>query len=594
MLERHFEVPFIAGLWRQPAPVEYPLPFAAGPPGATAGNDLVFRGLLLAEFAAPPLRDTFYRLHHLTGRHIADPMIGDGRRLLAAYRLGCDITGYDSQPLACWRLRQVIEPLPWLACQETVQRLLAQLQAQIGQLYRTRCPHCQYVAAQASRFFWSADSATLPLSFQLAAIEYHCPRCRQPVADKMPEPVCKAPDSADLECLAVAQTQLQQLTPRYLPTGAIAAGVEHGIFERWGLRDYRQLSNARQALALELAARFIGAQSDQRIRQALATGLVDWCCRRTVGPRWVETNPLTDWPALVDWHGGVPLSDDDRDPAAAGVTPGRVNLYCLDAAHSHLPAASLDAVLTTLPVDPTAGYGPLADYAYRWLRELLGTAHPLFSAPSLDTALVLSGAANQPAAGTDSPAIADQLSRLFQRMAIALKPGQPFIFTYRPCQPVAYYPLALALLDAGLTCSGCFPCPLATPGTDTVPIVGLFVCRTTGFTRRRWLVQSAEAIAALVQTDLALLQQAENTVTAEDRQGIASAHLTRLIVWHLRAIWDNRRPLAERLRAVAQAAEWLGGPAVLEQSRRESPPIPAQRVMDECSTYAVVEDLVAF
>jgi hypothetical protein len=51
------------------------------------------------------------------------------------------------------------------------------------------------------------------------------------------------------------------------------------------------------------------------------------------------------------------------------------------------------------------------------------------------------------------------LSEVFCRMAKALKPGTPFVSTYHRNTIEAYSPIAVAILDAGLTCSASIPCP---------------------------------------------------------------------------------------------------------------------------------------
>jgi hypothetical protein len=56
------------------------------------------------------------------------------------------------------------------------------------------------------------------------------------------------------------------------------------------------------------------------------------------------------------------------------------------------------------------------------------------------------------------------LSEVFSRMAKALKPGAPFAFTYHHNTIEAYFPVAVAILDAGLTCSASMPCPAEMEG----------------------------------------------------------------------------------------------------------------------------------
>jgi adenine-specific DNA methylase len=68
-------------------------------------------GILLSEFSEGSLRDNFYKAHELNGIKIADPFMGGGTPLIEANRLGCDIVGYDINPMAYWIVRQEIEHL---------------------------------------------------------------------------------------------------------------------------------------------------------------------------------------------------------------------------------------------------------------------------------------------------------------------------------------------------------------------------------------------------------------------------------------------------------------------------------------------------
>ena len=71
----------------------------------------LFRALLLSEFGGGPLEADFFRSHHLSGIRVADPFMGGGTPLLEANRLGCDVVGYDIDPMAYWIVRQEIEHL---------------------------------------------------------------------------------------------------------------------------------------------------------------------------------------------------------------------------------------------------------------------------------------------------------------------------------------------------------------------------------------------------------------------------------------------------------------------------------------------------
>ena len=76
----------------------------------------LFRAILLSEFAAPPLPAAYFDPHRLHGVRVADPFMGGGTPLLEANRLGCDVFGWDVNPMAFWIVRQGIEHLDLGVC----------------------------------------------------------------------------------------------------------------------------------------------------------------------------------------------------------------------------------------------------------------------------------------------------------------------------------------------------------------------------------------------------------------------------------------------------------------------------------------------
>jgi adenine-specific DNA methylase len=60
----------------------------------------LFRGLVLSEFSDEPLPKTYFRANNFSGRVIADPFIGGGTPLIEANRVGCDVIGFDINPMA--------------------------------------------------------------------------------------------------------------------------------------------------------------------------------------------------------------------------------------------------------------------------------------------------------------------------------------------------------------------------------------------------------------------------------------------------------------------------------------------------------------
>ena len=100
----------------------------------------LFRGLLLAEFGTDELVDAFFRSNELKGIRIADPFMGGGTPLIEANRVGCDVIGFDVNPMAAWIVREEIEALDLEAYKREASRLVAELEERVGCYYRTSCP----------------------------------------------------------------------------------------------------------------------------------------------------------------------------------------------------------------------------------------------------------------------------------------------------------------------------------------------------------------------------------------------------------------------------------------------------------------------
>ncbi|MEG3057377.1 MAG: hypothetical protein RQM90_15785 [Methanoculleus sp.] len=62
----------------------------------------LFRGLLLSEFGGKPVADTYFQTNDFSGLTIADPFMGGGAPLLEANRVGCNVLGFDINPMSAW------------------------------------------------------------------------------------------------------------------------------------------------------------------------------------------------------------------------------------------------------------------------------------------------------------------------------------------------------------------------------------------------------------------------------------------------------------------------------------------------------------
>lgn len=702
MIEKHFDIPFIADLALREKQIQQNYrPIIAVHKWFARRPGTLFRGLMLAEFAGAPLRETFYAPHKFHELNIADPFMGGGTPLLEANRIGCNTTGCDINPMSCWIVEQEMAFLDLAAYADAARDLLLHLEEEVGHLYRTRCTLCGNEEAHVKYFLWvktascrtcgkvtdlfpgyllagnarhpknvfvcsvcgklteTADrnepghcihcgerlstkgtthrntfecahcgyrnsfpqDATNPPSHRLFALEYHCPACKPGHAGRF----FKSPDQQDLSRLEECEDRWRKISPRFVPDDTIPPGDETNRLHRWGYRHYREMFNARQLLGLELSARYIAAVTDPPLRNALATNLSDllryqnMLCRYDtsalksldifsvhgfpVGLVQCESNILGisaqakescigsgGWRNIIEKyrkaktycftpfeirHRGrnketVSITGEKIEMAGgnAPFTEGRqVSLHCMDAAELDLPESSLDGVFTDPPYFGNVQYAELIDFCYVWLRRLVGTERAFFAPVSTRHDRELTG--NQER-GRGLPHFAEGLSAVFRRMAYALKPGAPLAFTYHHNSLEAYFPIAAALLDAGLTCSASLPCPaemgasIHINGTGSSIIDTVFVCRTTGTVSRYSLPDSSEELFPLIRRDIEHLRQGGVTLTLGDVRCLIYGHLIRLTVWYLRKSWDSHIDTEEKLSIIDAWTRQFGIPPATE------------------------------
>lgn len=460
-----------------------------------------------------------------------------------------------------------------------------------------------------------------PLAHRLFAIEYHCHACRPHHAGRF----FKRPAGEDLARYERATETWSKLEPRFAPSDLIPAGDETDRLHRWGYSRYRDMFNDRQLLGLETICRQIAQCDDVRVRGALATNLSDLLryqnllCRydtmalksldifsvhgfpvglvqcesnllgfqnsRTganvgsggwsnIVDKFIRAKEYCEQPFEVQYRKGrkviVPIVGEWIGDQRDGGQPARgrqVDLRCESATGADLPPASLDAVLTDPPYFANVQYAELMDFCYVWLRRLVGQSDAAFTAPSTRSPDELTGNVTMDR-GLDH--FAAGLSEVFRRMAAALKSGSPLAFTYHHNRLEAYFPVAVAILDAGLVCTASLPCPaemggsIHIHGTASSIVDSVFVCRTTGTVKRRLLVRYPEEIAGLVAEDLTKLAEGGVRLTIGDARCVAYGHLIRLAVWKLKGQWTPSASWAERLAAVAGAVASFGGLDAIE------------------------------
>ncbi len=155
MIEKGFDIPFIADLaLREKQIQQIYRPIIAVHKWFARRPGTLFRGLLLSEFSNKPLRQVFYESNRFDGIRVADPFMGGGTPLLEANRLGCDVMGFDINPMSYWIVEQEIEHLDLGAYARAADSLRSDLEKEIGRLYRTRCVFCGDENAHVKYFLW--------------------------------------------------------------------------------------------------------------------------------------------------------------------------------------------------------------------------------------------------------------------------------------------------------------------------------------------------------------------------------------------------------------------------------------------------------
>ena len=140
-IERDFDISLIAGMALQEKQIQQNYrPIIAVHKWFARRPGTLFRGLLLAEFSDRPLAESFFQFNSFPGRKVADPFMGGGTPLIEANRLGCDVLGYDVNPMATWIVRRELEQLDLAQYEATADTLVEGLRVELNEFYSTDCP----------------------------------------------------------------------------------------------------------------------------------------------------------------------------------------------------------------------------------------------------------------------------------------------------------------------------------------------------------------------------------------------------------------------------------------------------------------------
>jgi phage FluMu protein Com len=606
-IEHAFDVPFVAALALKEKQIQQNYrPIIAVHKWFARRPGTLFRALLLAELGRERLADAFYRPQDFPGVQVADPFMGGGTPLIEANRIGCDVQGFDINPMSAWIVREEIEHLDLDAYAPAAQVLMDALAASVGSLYRTDCPLYGDEDVPVKYFLWvktldcAACGRSLDLfpGYLLAEDKRHpknvliCPRCgdlnevndrKHPGActgcgaalattgparrnridcpgcghtNRYPRPEAgpprhrlfaieyynparkarhrgrffKKPDERDLARVAEATARFDALSPDFVPAQPIPPGDETDRLHRWGYRHYRELFNPRQLLALELSCREIAAVADERICHALATNLSDLlryqnmlCRYDTMALKSLDIFSVHGFPVgLVQCESNVLGMRNGHGRARQAATPavgsgGWINIVDKYAKAKRWCDAPFE-------IRQNRGRKIQVPITGEWIGEQRDGGR----CRSVSLRCASATTAELPPASLDA------------------------VFTDPPYFGNVQY------------CSASLPCPaemsgsIHIHGTGSSIIDTVFVCRTTGSTRRRWLFETPAELRVVIAADIAQLTEAGRTPTLGDTRCIAFGHLTRMAIWHLRHGWERELTMTDKLARVAEAISRWG------------------------------------
>jgi len=430
------------------------------------------------------------------------------------------------------------------------------------------------------------------------ALEYHCEKCKPTHSGRF----FNKPDAQDLLRFEQARTLLAQTPDLPIPEDEIPSGDETNRLHRWGYQRYRQMFGERQLLGLGLLLRRICHVEQAEIRHALLTVFSDFLRYQNMLCRY-DTYALK-CQDIFSIH-GFPVGLVQCENNLLGIPHigagafrhfiekyRRAKLYCekpfetryngrrkevifiqgehIQAQfvntfpHTHhreayllaapaseipLPPASLDGVFTDPPYYDNIQYAELMDFCFCWLR--LGLQDEFREFRPITTRLLAELTGNM-TLGRGLEHFTEGLSAIFRHYTAALKPGAPFVFTYHHNDPVAYMPLAVAILDADMNCTSTLPtvaemnASLHILGTTSSVLDSVFVCRV-GIP-----LEVNENVEASLLADIKAMRNAGIHITEGDVRCLTAGHVARIIINRLHPTWNAQAPLSERITLVKE------------------------------------------
>jgi hypothetical protein len=244
-------------------------------------------------------------------------------------------------------------------------------------------------------------------------------------------------------------------------------------------------------------------------------------------------------------------------------------LHPLTAMEVPLPRNSLDGVFTDPPYYDNVQYAELMDFCFVWLRVALASDTAGFAQLSTRSAHELTGNDTQ---GRGLVHFSNGLSEIFRHFSQALKPGAPFVFTYHHNDPLAYLPIVVAILDAGLHCTAILPAAaemsasLHISGTGSSTLDSVFVCRAIDIGAvSRTSASNAEQVRDAIESDGLSMKKAGIKLAPGDLWCLRAGHVAGAAVNELKSTWKYEIPLEDRMERAHEVLERLAADCDLAQ-----------------------------
>jgi hypothetical protein len=444
-------------------------------------------------------------------------------------------------------------------------------------------------------------------------MEYYCPHCCKTHTGRF----FKSPDNEDIKKIRDAENCLALLDPRYIPNDDISSGDETNRLHRWGYTKYRDLFNARQLLGLEASCRYISGIKDKYIRDALATNLSDllryqnMLCRydtavlksldifsihgfpvgliqcesnlfgitnSNVAPvgsggwlniteKFIKAKVWCNAPFEIKTNNGsthktiIPIPGEWVGDNNKGFSKRSLEINCDDSSQVQWQPDSIDGVFTDPPYFGNVQYAELMDFCYIWLRNLLRKRYSQFTRDTTRNKNELTGNNNM---SRSIEQFTMGLSGVFSNISNGLKKNAPLVFTYHHNDITAYFPIAVAILDSGLSCTKVLPCPaemgasIHIKGTGSSIIDSIFVCRKIISP-----VDDENVIFSNLRDDIIALSTAPYIPTKGDIRCMAHGHIIRHCINSCLNIWKNDISINEKIMILNDYYSHINGPDLL-------------------------------